>query len=129
MAQSAGHQQSAEFKAGSKCDLFDRDNMEWKRGEIVSTFTDEKGKWMKVRCGQKVRDVLAIDPDLRIRTVVTKEEVQKLESAAAQIPNINPVVNRILPGTAGQGIYVFAERESLVQFVYIWFEQRGLISK
>ena len=98
-------------------------------GEIVSTFTDEKGKWMKVRYGQNVRDVLAIDPDLRIRTVVTKEEVQILERAAAQLPKMNPVVNRILPGTAGHGIYVFAERESLVQFVHLCFEHRGLISK
>ena len=119
MAQSASDQQSVEFRAGSKCDLFDRNKMKWNEAEVMSAFTDENGKWVKVRCGQKVRDVLAIDPDLRIRTVVTKEEVQKLERAAAQIPNINPVVNRILPTNAGHGIYVFADRESLVKFIYI----------
>ena len=41
--------------------------MEWAEGEIIGSYSDEKGEWVKVRCGQKVYDILSHDPDLRER--------------------------------------------------------------
>ena len=106
--------QSVEWKAGSKCDLFVRDKMEWNDGEIIGSFSDEKGKWIKVQCGQRVHNVLAIDPDLRVRKVLQSAQVMELERAATQIPRLQPILDDILPNTSEHGIYVFAHRESLV---------------
>ena len=40
--------------------------MRWIKGEIIGSFTDEKGEWVKVRYGQKhVRDILSHDAELR----------------------------------------------------------------
>ena len=111
--------QSPEWESGSKCDLFIRDKMEWNEGEIIGSFSDEKGKWIKVQCGQRVHNVLAIDPDLRIRKVIQRDQVMKLERAAMQIPDIKPILDDILPNTSGHGVYVFADRESLVVFTNI----------
>lgn len=105
--------QSVEWKSGSICELFNRDNLKWEEGEIIGSFSDENGKWLKVRCGQSVRDVLAIDPDLRVRKVIQSDQLLKLERAAVQIPNIKPILDNILPSFSGQGVYVFADRESL----------------
>ena len=116
----AQHLHSVEWKVGTKCDVFNRDKFKWEESEIVGSFTDDKGAWVKVRYGLKVRDILAADADFRIRKVVQNEQLLKLERAATQIPDIRPILDNILPSTTGQGYYVFANRESLVvSFEYI----------
>ena len=114
MAQRAGHPQTVEWKTGTKCDLFNRDTFKWEQGQVIGSFSDEKGEWIKVQCGQKEREVLAGDPDLRVRKVIQSEQLLKLERAAVQIPNIKPILDDILPSSSGQGVYVFADRESSV---------------
>ena len=114
MAQKQVDQQAVEWKPGSNCDVFERDKMQWEEGEIIESFSDEKGKWVKVKCGKTIRELLAIDPDLRAREKLSKEEVLKLERAAAQIPNIKSILDRILPATSGQVVQVSADRDSLV---------------
>ena len=57
-------------------------------GEVIGSFSDDEGEWVKVRCGQKDHNVMDGDPDLRKRVVKVitghqlkqkqeKEEVQK----------------------------------------------------
>ena len=41
--------------------------MEWADGEVIGSFSDEKGEWIRVRCGPDIRSVLSRDPDLRER--------------------------------------------------------------
>mgnify|MGYP001498286315 CR=1 FL=1 len=66
MAQQPLQKQPLKWKLGSRCDLFVRSEMKWATGEVIGLFTDEQGEWVKVRCGQRVHDVLAHDPDLRV---------------------------------------------------------------
>lgn len=66
MAQQPRYQESVKWKLGAKCELFIREKMRWIKGEIIGSFTDEKGEWVKVRYGQKhVRDILSHDAELR----------------------------------------------------------------
>ena len=83
MAQQQRFQEPVKWKLGSKCDLFVRDTMQWAEGEIIGSFSVEKKEWIKVRCGQRVHDVLCGDPDLREREqdtmVVSMEWIHKLK--------------------------------------------------
>lgn len=116
----AQHSHSVKWEIGTKCDVFNRDKFKWEQSEIVGSCTDDKGQWVKVKYGQKVRDILAADPDLRIRKVIQKEQVLELERAAVQIPKLKPILDDMLPPSSGQGFYVFADRESLVvSFDYV----------
>lgn len=99
-------------KSRSTCDLFDIKKQKWQEGEIIGSYSDAKGNWIKVRRGQTVHNLLAHDPNLRVRAMIQSDEVMELEHAMSQIPKIKPILNRILPTASGQGICVFAERES-----------------
>ena len=66
MAQQPLQNQPLKWKLSSRCDLFVRSEMKWAMGEVIGFFTDEQGEWVKVRCVQRVHDVLAHDPDLRV---------------------------------------------------------------
>ena len=107
-------QSAAEWKPGMKCDLFNRKKLKWEEAEVIDSFIDEKGKWVKVQCGQKVRSVLTIEPDLRVRVHLQTAELQKLHKVAGQHSNVAPILNRILPTSAGQGIFVYSVDNSFV---------------
>ena len=87
MAQQQRLQEPVKWKLGSKCDLFVRDIMEWAEGEIIGSYSDDKGEWVKVRCGQKVYDILSRDPDIRERAqnksavIVDIDKLKELEEA------------------------------------------------
>ena len=53
-----------EWKPGKKCDLFDRDTLKWIEAEVIGSFSDDKGEWIRGRYGNNDRNVLTIDPDL-----------------------------------------------------------------
>ena len=78
--------QPLKWKLGSRCDLFVRSEMKWATGEVIGLFTDEQGEWVKVRCGQRVHDVLAHDPDLRVSAsdnmVIPVVKMKALQSAS-----------------------------------------------
>ena len=105
MAQQSLHSETAEWKAGVKCDFFDRAVRKWIESEVIGSFSDEKGEWIKIRCGQRDVNVLSDDPDLRKRSVIPGHELKQLQHAATQLPNIAPILGRILPQTSGQGLY------------------------
>ena len=105
MAQQPPKGQSVKWKPGSKCDLFDREQKKWKEVEIIGLFSDDHGEWVKVRCGQEIRDVLGIDPDLRARALITSDQMKELQNAAVQIPNIAPILERAFPSSSGRGLY------------------------
>ena len=67
MAAQSTNDEAVKWNAGSLCELYDRDHRKWKSGEIVGSFSDEHGQWIKVRCGQEIVDVVSGDPDLRMR--------------------------------------------------------------
>ena len=67
MAQEARFQPIVKWKLGSQCDLFVTEIRKWTEGEIIGTFSDEKGEWVKVRCDQTIHHVLSDDPRLRER--------------------------------------------------------------
>ena len=96
---------STEWKPGTKCDLFDRNSRKWVEVEVVGSFSDDKGEWIKVRWGQKVHNVLGDDPDLRRRAKIPGRELKQLQDAAVQLPNIAPILERFLPSSPGQGLY------------------------
>ena len=97
------------WKLGSKCDLFDREQYKWIEAEVIGVFEDEGREWVKVRCGQTVRDVRSVDPDLRQRTLLQSGEMKKLQHAAVQQPDIAPILQRVLPTSSGEGLYSHSE--------------------
>ena len=57
---------SNEWDIGSKCQLYSQEAMRWVDGEIINIFSDEMGsEWMRVQCGQRIRDVLWEEPLLK----------------------------------------------------------------
>ena len=105
--------EKVKWKLGSKCDLFDRDQFKWIQVEVIGVFEDGGSQWVKVRNDQIVRDVRSIDPDLRHRTPIQAEDMKKLQHAAVQLPNIAPILNRILPSSSGKGLNSYSD--SLVE--------------
>ena len=109
MAQQSLKVDAVKWKPGTKCDLYDRSTRKWVEVEIINLFSDEKGEWIKVRCGQKDRNVIQGDPDLRQRAVIPGHELKQLQEAAAQMPNIAPILQRVLPSSSGQGLYTHSD--------------------
>ena len=76
---------SVKWKAGSKCELFDREQRKWNAVEVISSFSDDQGEWIKVRCGQSVAEVLCDDPDIRVSSsdnmLIPVDKMKKLQSA------------------------------------------------
>lgn len=68
------NEQSADWKPGTKCDVFDREQRKWTEGVVIGSFFDEKGKWVKVQYGKHVREILSDDPDLRVRDIIQSDE-------------------------------------------------------
>ena len=77
---------SVKWKAGSKCELFDREQRKWNEGEVIGSFSDDQGEWVKVRCGQSVAEVLCDDPDIRVSAsdnmVIPVDKMKALQSAS-----------------------------------------------
>ena len=53
------------WKLGDECELFIRTEFKWAKGEIIGS--NKQGDRIKVRCGDQIHEVLAVDPDLRVR--------------------------------------------------------------
>ena len=100
------------WKLGSKCDLYDREQYKWIEAEVIGVFEADGREWVKVRCGQTVRNIHSGDPDLRQMTSIQTDDLKKLQHAVVQLPNIAPVLKRILPTSSGQGLY--SHSDSLV---------------
>ena len=109
MAQQQAISQSVEWKPGSKCQLFDRHDLKWNDGEVIGSFSDDKGEWIKVRCDDVVSNVLSDDPDLKQLEVIPSNEMKKLQHAAVQQPDIAPILQRILASMTGQGLYTHSD--------------------
>ena len=75
--------------------------MEWAEGEVIGSFTDEKGEWIKVRCGPDIRDVLSRDPDLRPRghqkLFIPAENIENLRKVTAENPVVGQEYKRLIP--------------------------------
>ena len=65
--------------------MFDREQRKWNEGEVIGSFSDDQGEWLKVRCGQSVAEVLCDDPDIRVSSsdnmVIPVVKMKKLQSA------------------------------------------------
>ena len=103
-----------QWKPGTKCDLFDRDTLKWVEAEVIGSFSDDKGEWIKVRYGKSDRNVLKFDPDLRKRELFSGRELKQLRDASAQIPIIAPILQKVLPVSSGSGPH--AHSNGLLQF-------------
>ena len=68
------NEQSADWKPGTKCDLFDREQRKWTEGVVIGSFCDEKREMDQVQCGENVRGILSDDLDLRVRAMVQSDE-------------------------------------------------------
>ena len=98
-----------EWKPGTKCDFYNRSIRKWVEAEVIGSFSDAKGEWTKVKCGQKDHDVMNGDPDLRKRAMIPGHQLKQLQDVAAQIPTIAPILESILPSSSGQGLYAHSD--------------------
>ena len=94
-----------EWKLGTKCDFFDRNIRKWVEAEVIGSYSDDQGEWVKVRCGQKDHNVLSDDPDLRKGALISGDHLKQLQNIAAQVPSITPILQSILPSSSEQGSY------------------------
>ena len=63
-----------EWQIGSQCQLYSVEAMRWIDGEIITTFSDEHGDWLRVQCGQRIRDVLRHDAAVRMAITDSVDE-------------------------------------------------------
>ena len=116
MAQRPFQDGTAVWKTGLKCDFYDRSIRKWVEAEVIGSFSDDDGEWIKVRCGHKDHNVLNGDPDLRKRAVIPDHQLKQLQGVVAQIPSITPILESILPSSSGQGLY---DNSDGVLYIYI----------
>ena len=106
--------EDVEWKPGTKCNFFNRSIRKWVEAEVIRSFVDDKGEWIKVRCGQEDHNVLSDDPDLKKQSLISGRELKQLRDASAQIPIIAPILQKVLPSTSGPGPH--AHSDGLLQF-------------
>ena len=74
------------LKLGSSCKLFDRELREWRSGEIIGSFSDDKCDMVKVRCGSEIHEIYCDDPDLRIdnqlKQRIPRSKIEELKKFA-----------------------------------------------
>ena len=106
MAQEARFQPIIKWKLGSQCELFDSETRKWAVGEIIGSFSDEKGEWVKVRCDEKMHHVLSDDPCLRERDQNTMpsdwiDKLKKLKQAflTRNAVDTATILEQLLSGT------------------------------
>lgn len=92
---------TAKWKLGSKCTLFNRENRKWNEGTIVGSFSDENGEWIKVQCDSEIHDVLADDPDLREHVdrddaIISAQKLKELQAVAMRRPNMASAINQTI---------------------------------
>ncbi len=104
MAQQETKPESVKWKLGAICDVFDRKQFKWVRGEVVGSFTNEEGEWIMVQCDEDHRDFRTIDPDLRQRSLLHEKQLKALREAAVQQPNIEPILKILLSTSSSQGL-------------------------
>ena len=101
--------ENVEWKAGTKCDLYDRNTFKWVEAEVIGSFTKDNREWIKVRYGQSDRNVLKGDPDLRKQDLFSGRELKQLRDAAVQIPVIAPILQKVFPSSSGPRTYAHAD--------------------
>ena len=85
MAAQRPKDQAVKWKPGALCEVFDREQRKWNEGEVISSFSDDRGEWVKVRCGQSVHELLCDDPYLRVSSsdnmLISVVKMKTLQSA------------------------------------------------
>lgn len=109
MAQQDASDESVKWGAGSKCDVFDRQRMEWAEALIIGSHFDDRGKWVKVRYEGGIRNIRSIDPDLRSHDILSNQEMDTLRHFASQKPEVTPILNRLLEAASGAGLHSYSD--------------------
>ena len=108
---------SSAFKIGAICKLYDRERRQWVEAEVINTFCDDIGEWVRVRWGQRIKDILSDDPDLRVQSVrnllIPMDHIDEMRVIALEHPNIAPFLQRMRP----QRVDDNESTESLVQSI------------
>ena len=85
MAAQITKEETIKWKDGTLCELFDRKQRKWTDGEVIGSFSNENGDFVKIRCGPEIHDVLRDDPDLRVRaknmTLISNDKLKELQEA------------------------------------------------
>ena len=88
------------WKPGALCQYFDEKERRWADGEVIGLFSDGKGDWIKVRCGQTVHDVLCDAPTVRPRAsdmvTISMDKMKELQAAAVGT-KVDELLQWILP--------------------------------
>ena len=94
MALQQVNDKSSAFKIGAICKLYDRERRQWVEAEVINTFCDDIGEWVRVRWGQRIKDILSDDPDLRVQSVrnllIPMDHIDEMRVIALEHPNIAP---------------------------------------
>ena len=97
-------EQQQQWKTGTLCEVYSHEEREWIDGEIINTFTDSAGEWLRVQYGKRIRDVMSDDPWLRARSsktiVVPQDVVKTLRKIIQKQPDLMPIFEGILNQTA-----------------------------
>ena len=89
------------WEVGAQCELYSKMERKWVEGEIVRIYSDALGEWMRVECGQRVRDVFQddVERDIRPRGTcdvrVSIDDIKKIKNMTAKYPTMALVLNRI----------------------------------
>lgn len=90
-----------DWKVGSLCELYSREERQWIEGEIINMFRNEFGDWIRVQFGQRVRDVynLDVERDLRARgartLAVFADDIKNIKNVIRKYPPSAPIFERI----------------------------------
>lgn len=93
------------WKVGALCELYVRERAMWCPGEVISVFADDHGSVIRVKYGQRVRDIPIehIDRDIRepgvsvvTSPIVSDRDVDRLKGIMLKHQETVPVLTRIL---------------------------------
>ena len=89
------------WKVGNRCEWYNRARQQWVDGDIINIFSNELGDWLRVRCGQRIHDVLGddVEHDLKPRgSTIMKmsvDDLQTIKHIATKHRVISPTLHRI----------------------------------
>ena len=89
------------WKVGNQCELYSRVKRQWTDGEVISIYTEEMGRWLRVQCGQRIHEVASddVEHDLKPRGAssmnLSIDDIQTIKNIAVKHRFIAPVLQRI----------------------------------
>ena len=96
-----------QWKVGTLCELYNQRERKWVDSEVIHTFSDSAGSWLRIQSGARIQDVFIDDIERNVRArgtshlAVSVRDISDLKDIVARYPATAAVLERIFAKSGG----------------------------